>query len=347
MTTPAQQRGIIENVTKLKLKSSPDSEYGQSDLDRVWLLTDDDGSNFPFFSPTNGLDRDRVFCLANMHPIVESGQQPKPVVPPVPPMPVSFTAPPSPYTDLQQVAINTFQAMYDAAAAYRRGEPSPNATSLNPEYGICDNIDRFARANGSTETPMSEVKENFIRQTEVYSGNYTYPVPCPEGGDASGAFSRNSNKWNGPYGLNRLVQLGQLIALIKSDKWDDSMVKRKTPAFRNGLTVGDIVVYTRRTEHTYWVFRLDDESMSPSFHKIGNPDDYTDLDLNYIRKVDKADIRKRTVSEFLAELTVKQEEQEAINKQIAELTSKLTANAAAIALLDFGLADQHKVKRLA
>jgi hypothetical protein len=49
----------------------------------------------------------------------------------------------------------------------------------------------------------------------------------------------------------------------------------------------------------------------------------------------------------LAEFKVKQEEQEAINKQMAELAALLASNKAAIALLDFGLADQHKVKRLA
>lgn len=419
MTTPAQQRGIIENVTKLELVGT---EYIQSDLDRVWLLTDDDESSYPFFSSVDGVERDRVFCLANMRPKGPAEQQPKfpidslvevvaagwglgperigqvlvikgftlrgseptiyhvvdnsgstvslsawessfkasvapmPTVPPASdlsflddfdgdPVPVLPKAQAT-YTELQKVAINTFQAMYEAAAAYRRGEPSPNGCSLNGDYGICDNIDRFARASGSSESPMSEVKENFIRQTEIYSGNYTYPVPCPDGGDASSAFSRHSNKWNGPYGLNRLIQLGQLIELIKSDKWDDSMVRRKTPAFRNGLTVGDIVVYTRRTEHTYWVLRHDDESMSPSFHKIGDKDDYTDLDLNYIKKVNKADTGEKTVSEFLEELKVKQEEQKEIEKQMAALQALLAANKSAIALLDFGLADQHKVKRL-
>lgn len=257
-------------------------------------------------------------------------------------MPVINVVDVSPYTELQKIAINVFQAMYDAATAYRNGQPS----TLNADYGICDNIDRFARAHGSSESPMSEVKENLIRQTEIYSGNYTYPVPCPDGGDASNAFSRHCNKWDGPYGLNRLIQLGQLIALIKSDKWDDSMVRRKTPAFRNGLTVGDMVVSTRRAEPTYWIFRRDDESMSPSFHKIGDPDDYTDIDLNYIRKVDQAQLEERTVAQFLEELKVKQEEQDAINKQIAELQAALTENKSAIALLDFGLAQQHKVKRI-
>lgn len=247
------------------------------------------------------------------------------------------------YTELQQLAINTFQGMYDAALRHREGLDS----RLNGEYGICDNIDRFSDMAGANSSQMSEVKENLIRVTPIYSGNYTYPVPCPTGGNASNAFSRHSNKWREAYGLNRLTQLGQLIDIIKSDKWSDDMVKRKTPAFRNGLTVGDMVMYTRRADVTYWILRHDDESTSPSFHRVGDPTDYSDLDLNYIRKVDNSVNEERSVSQFLEELKVKQEEQDAINKQIAELQAALAGNKNAIALLDFGLASQHKVKRIA
>jgi hypothetical protein len=247
------------------------------------------------------------------------------------------------YTELQQKAINTFQAMYDDAVAYREGRD----TRLNGDYGICDNIDRYASRANSYESQMSEVKENLIRQTAMYSGNYTYPVPCPEGGDASTAFSRNSNKWRGTYGLNRLVQLEQLIELIKT-KWDDSMVNRKTPAFRNGLKVGDVVRYTRRDEPSFWVFRRDDESMSPSFHKLTDKDDYTDIDLNYIVKVDKDEICKpRAVSEFLSELEAQAKKRADIERQIAELQKALKNVQTDIAMLDYGLADQHKVKRIA
>lgn len=247
------------------------------------------------------------------------------------------------YTELQQKAINTFQSMYDDAVAYREGR----GTSLNGDYGICDNIDRYASRAGSYESQMSEVKENLIRQTAMYSGNYTYPVPCPEGGDAGNAFSRNSNKWRGAYGLNRLVQLEQLIELIKT-KWDDSMVNRKTPAFRNGLKVGDVVRYTRRDTPSFWVFRRDDESMSPSFHKLTDKDDYTDIDLNYIVKVDKDEISKpRPVSEFLSELEAQAKKKADIERQIAELQKALTGVQTDIAMLDYGLADQHKVKRIA
>jgi hypothetical protein len=247
------------------------------------------------------------------------------------------------YTELQQLAINTFQGMYDAALRHREGLDS----RLNGEYGICDNIDRFSDMAGANSSQMSEVKENLIRVTPIYSGNYTYPVPCPTGGDAGNAFTRHSNKWREAYGLNRLTQLGQLIDIIKSDKWSDDMVKRQTPAFRNGLVVGDIVRYTRRDVPSFWVFRRDDESMSPSFHKLLDKDDYTDIDLNYIVKVDRESVFKvRSVSEFLSTIAEQVAKKADIERQIAELQSQLQGVQSEVAMLDFGLADQHKVKRI-
>lgn len=343
MTTPAQNAGFIVNVTKLKLVGEQ-GDYSQESRKAVWVMHHDDGSSCPYFTDEQG----RTLCayVSDMRAMQDApAPQPVPVAPALSmqealaaPLPVAPV-----YTELQQKAINTFQSMYDDAVAYREGRD----TRLNGDYGICDNIDRYASRAGSYESQMSEVKENLIRQTAMYSGNYTYPVPCPEGGDASTAFSRNSNKWRGAYGLNRLVQLEQLIELIKT-KWDDSMVNRKTPAFRNGLKVGDVVRYTRRDTPSFWVFRRDDESMSPSFHKLTDKDDYTDIDLNYIVKVDKDEISKpRAVSEFLSELEAQAKKKADIERQIAELQKALTGVQTDIAMLDYGLADQHKVKRIA
>ncbi|UAV90024.1 hypothetical protein REC_175 [Pseudomonas phage REC] len=345
MSTPAQQAGFIVNVTRLKISNKEHAQYGNG---LVYLLREDDETSLPFFRSECGKVSNDCFFIGDMS-IIQDVPAPAPLPAPVAPAltleKAPLPVPPAPvvYTALQQKAINTFQAMYDAAVAHREGRDS----RLNGDYGICDNIDRFASAAGSSETPMSEVKENLIRQTAMYSGNYTYPVPCPDGGDASTAFSRHSNKWRGAYGLNRLVQLEQLIELIKT-KWDDSLVNRKTPAFRNGLQVGDVVRYTRRDTPSFWVFRRDDESMSPSFHKLTDKDDYTDIDLNYIVKVDKDEICKpRAVSEFLSELEAQAVKKADIERQIANLQKQLTNVQTDIAMLDYGLADQHKVKRIA
>lgn len=353
MTTPAQQAGFIVNVTRLKINNPEHGRYSQG---LVWLLREDDTTSLPFFKSECGTVSNECFFVGDLSIIPNEVPAPLPV--PVmtmqeaiaAPLPVApaLTLEKAPlqvapvYTDLQQKAINTFQEMHTEAVKYREGQES----RLNGNYGICDSIDRFARAAGSSETPMSEVKENLIRQTASYSGNYTYPVPCPEGGDANRAFSNHGNKWRGAYGLNRLIQLEQLIELIKT-KWDDTLVNRKTPACRNGLVVGDVVRYTNRGTSSFWVFRSDDGSTSPSFHRLTDKDDYTDIDLNYIVKVDKDEICKpRGVAEFLSEIEVQAKKKVDIARQIAELQKALSGVETEIAMLDYGLADQHKVKRI-
>lgn len=331
-TTPAQAKGIIVNVTRLKLTGN-DGDYSnyESRQNKVWILADDDGSSCPYFDAVDGSES--TFC-AYVRDFSVIQEVPLPVV--------AGTIQSGP-TDLQQKAINTFQGMYDAAVKYREGLDS----RLHGEYGICDNIERFADLAGANAYQMAEVKENLIRTTAIYSGNYTYPVPCPNGGEASNAFSNNSNKWRGAYGLNRLTQLGQLVDIIKSDKWNDDLIKRLTPAVRNGLKVGDVVRYTRRDTSSLWVFRRDDESMSPSFHKLSDKDDYTDLDLNYIVKVDRETVFKvRPVAEFLSAIAEQVDKKADIERQIAELQAQLAGVQTEIAMLDFGLADQHKVKRI-
>lgn len=398
MTTPAQEKGIIVNVTKLKLAGN-NGEYSQESYNAVWVMHHDDGSSCPYFTNEQGNtlcayisdfeiikeqpqravlgqfipktgNQNAAFSVVSKEPALTGGAykgekvsgeeyhvfseywdwvpavsvaapQPMPA-----PVVVSFDsdAPAPVYTELQKLAIATFQTMYDHAVMYRNGD----SNRLNSSYGICDNIDRFADMVGASCSKMVEVKENLIRTTPIYSGDYTYPVPCPDGGSASNAFSNVSNKWNGAYGLNRLTQLGQLVDIIKSDKWSDDLVNRQTPAKRNGLVVGDVVRYTRSSEPSFWVFRRDDESASPSFHKLTDKDDYTDIDLNHVVKVDKDEICKpRPVSEFLSELQAQADKKADIERQIAELQKALQGVKGDIAMLDYGLADQHKVKRIA
>lgn len=337
MSTPAQKMGLIVGVTRLKR---------EGDFSNVWILEDDDGSRCPFFKTESGDDNNRVFGLSEMSIIQEVPAAPVPVFIPagsIMPVAPALTLE-KPHTALQALAIKTFETMYEHAQAYRDGRDS----DLVGDYGICDNISRFADKAGANYDKMAEVKENLIRLTPSYSGNYTYPVKGVNGQDAGRAFSDSSNKWQGDYGLNRLTQLGELVEMLKGDKWSDDLVKRQTPAKRNGLKVGDVVRYTYpgRYSDSLWVFRNDDGSTSPSFHKLADKDDYNDLDLSYIVKLDKATVKERSVSEFLAEIEAQVKAKADIEKQIAELQKQLQATQSDIAILDYGLADQHKVKRI-
>lgn len=339
MTTPAKKMGLIAGVTRLKR---------EGDFSNVWILEDDDGSHCPFFKTESGDDNNRVFGLSEMSIIQEVPAPPVPAfIPAGSIMPVAPALPvvPAVYTELQQKAINTFQGMYDAAVLYREGLDN----SLRGECGICDNISRFATYASADSNQMAEVKENLIRTTASYSGEYTYPVKGVEGRTASSSFSFFDNKWKGGYGFNRLTQLGELIDIIKSDKWDDCLINRQTPAFRNGLKVGDVVQYKnphRTQAATFWVFRHDDHSSSPSFHKLGDKDDYTDLDLDYVKKVKSDMVKERPVSEFLSEIEAQVKIKTDLERQVAELQARLNEVTGDIAMLDYGLADQHKVKRI-
>lgn len=415
MTTPAKHAGIFEGV---RLKHT---DTGSHYADYVWLISDDDGSNCPWFRSECGKynkachyvsdfeiikevdaggptvigrfepseDNDNpAFNVVSLIPIRDSftgeagGYQglkengdayhvisrwwdwvpsdtPTPLRALLAPVPVgeiriTCTAPaidnqhvppfmvsPMPvYTMLQEKALNTFQSMYDAAELHRAGRIS-RITGL---YGICDNIGRFADANDAPEHEMSMVKENLIRQTLSYSGDYHYPVQGAGGQTAREAFDRNSDKWVGAYGLNRLNQLGEMIELIKSSAWSDDLVHRQSPARRNGIKVGDVVHYTG--DDCLWVFRYDDESNSPSFHRMGQPDNYCDLPIDSVKKASAESVGEKSVADFLKALDEKTAKVAEIEKAIQELTKQMGVVKADISMLDYALAEQHKVKRL-
>ena len=242
-------------------------------------------------------------------------------------------------TTLQTAALKTFQSMYNAAVEYRAGR----STTLNTGYGICDNIERYANAAETTTRAMSEVKENLIRNTPSYSGEYNYPVKCPTGGEAHAAFNRNSDKWSGDYGLNRLTQLGEMIELIKT-QWNDNLVHRQTPAVRNGLSVGDLVIWKR--DNSVWVFQYDDESMSPRFHRLGDTDARRDIEVSEVKKLDKDSVEKRSVAKFLKAMKATAKKKSALESKMEALKKQLEAATLELAMLDYGLADQHGLKKV-
>ena len=86
--------------------------------------------------------------------------------------------------------------------------------------------------------------------------------------------------------------------------------------------------------------------MSPSFHKLGEPENYTDIDLSYVEKVDNSTFDKKPIEEFLSDIDKKLAEKVEIEQQIEKLKAQLAAANASVAMLDCALALQYKVKRL-
>lgn len=379
--SPAEKAGFVVNVTRARLINMDGHPARYESL--VWLLKHDDNTNCPFFKSECGSVAHECFWLNSLEVIMENasigrfvpvngnrnpafdvltkeesgplafignkldgtsyhvlnkfwnwvpaGNVPEVVAPEV-------AKDSEGYTDLQRMAFNTFQKMYDEVVKHRRGDSS----RLNLDYGICDNIERFALDANASYQQMAEVKENLIRTTASWSGDYTYPVKCPNGGSPSSAFSSSRNKWSGDYGLNRMLQLGEMIEIIKSEKWDDNLVKRLSPAQRNGIALGDVVRWTT-DNNSLWVLRYDDQSSSPSFHRLGDESYTRDISIVDVRKVDNT---PKDVSTFLAEIAVKVAEVESLEQQLAKLQAQLKEAKGEVEVLDAGLAIQHKVKRI-
>ena len=85
-----------------------------------------------------------------------------------------------------------------------------------PHTGICYNAYLAVGREGDYDPLPAEVfdkaLEAQIRKWPKYSGNSTYPVPCPKGGDPQLAWSSHyPNLWQGEYGDLRRELLDFLI----------------------------------------------------------------------------------------------------------------------------------------
>lgn len=252
------------------------------------------------------------------------------------------------YTTLQKQALDCFVTMYNRAEQVRNGD-SISDSLFYVGYGICDNIGRTKPTGASTDT-LSTVKDNLIRRTPSYSGNYHYPVSCPDNpGDidaADSAWGNHNNKWTGAYGANRLKQLAELIELVKT-VWDDKLGQDQTPAARVGLIEGvSIVQWRRDLEHMYR-FVADDRSSDPYFERLDGGDRRS-IDLRYITILPMPSVENdsRSVAEFLEAIKAEQDQAKAITAQIEALKKALSDTSTAIAMLDYGLRTVHKVQRL-
>lgn len=341
MTTPAQQAGIIPNVTRLRIDQN-------GARDSVWLLSSDDGTTLPYFKRENGTVGEECFFL-NVCTIIEDESVPAAPVAPqavmlAPPITicgetlqiVTHNPAVAPMTVWQRRAVDCFETMYVAADKYRRtGERG----SLRYEYGICDNITRFT----DYDDEMTNVKDNLIRSLPSYSGSYHYPVkPTEDHSSAERAWDYSGNKWEGGYGKNRLDQLGELVEALKSERWDDELIGKQTPATRLGLKIGDIVWHRDRNE--LLTFHTDDGSQDPYFTR---PDgDRMSTHLDNIERDIAGVLTGEPIEVLIGRAKSIIAQREALRLQVVGLEQQMNQLLKDVGSIDVELAHTHGVKRI-
>jgi hypothetical protein len=248
-------------------------------------------------------------------------------------------------TRTQEQALKTFNTMRTRAIQSRNGEDVSD-TLFYTGYGICDNIHRCT-PNGANSDTMALIKDNLIRRVPSYSGNYHYPVPCPNeagGNAAENAWGRSSNRWTDAYGTNRLIQLEELIYKIEHE-WDEKFAEDMTPAQRVGLILNVSVVQYR--DGTMWKFVVDDKSSDPYFEPVCGGDRRS-LDLRYLTIMPMEDFTndQRSVAQFLEQIKATQTLKTDLESKLAALQKEIAEAGRHIAMLDYGLGIVHKVKRM-
>lgn len=343
--TPAEEAGIKVRETKLRLNNSRD--HG-SMARYEWVLTNDDGSGCPYFSTTCGeynsvcfwlTDFDKVDNVAleiTINSLDENNQ---------------MTTTTVQRTELQQQAIQTFTTMLERAEKYR-ATGSSDSDVFYSGYGICDNIGR-CKPSGASESRMSNVKDNLIRVVPSYSGNYHYPVrhPNPPQGStpheaAEQAWSQWSNRWDGAYGAERIIQLKELIEHC-TNNWraDDKYAYEMTPVERIGV-VKDLTVVMRTTDNTLWKLHKDDGSSDPYFMQIGGNGERQSIDLRYVKVMPLEEGEKRSVSGFMSKLKKYEKQRLKLEEKARQLRVEIDKIKHEEILLDYYMAQQHGVKRI-
>lgn len=369
MTTPAQKAGIIENVTELRIK--PNLTCERADVTRgdyanyVFVMYHDDGTYLPYFKSVCGRQNNRCFRLEWMEK-VEAEQ-----VPALPPMPVAPLPPQPPVVEAPKevaiialaelvlqpaskatarlVAIEAFSQML--ADAEHGRETSEWRHPFRTSYGICDNIAGYVfkvvgESNPNRHTYhgwINEVKNNLIRRTASWSGEWHYPVPGVDGKNAEHCWDYSDNKWADAYGANRVVQLKELIALVQDDAvWAERLCDELTAADVLGFKIGSI--YMHKHTNKLWKFERDDGSRNPYFRSVANGES----DCIYLTELVAVGdtFGERSVPEFLADAAAKVAEISEIEQQIKALKGKLEIAQGSLVMLDMALAEQHKVRRL-
>ncbi|UAV84633.1 hypothetical protein PHB09_138 [Pseudomonas phage PHB09] len=340
MTTPAQKMGLILGVTKVRIADSERAGYRAG---RIYVLKEDDNSDCPFFHELGNKHALECFSLSRLEIVTEAPQAPS-IARLVPEAIVTFSAPMS---DIQRQALSCFNTMLRRAQLVAEGN-APGEDVFYTTYGICDNI-RRCMPTGADDDQLAVIKDNLIRRVPSYSGNYHYPVSCPENPNnvdaADNAWTSHTNKWTGAYGANRIKQLEELIYIIENE-WKDEYAKDMTPAQRVGLIEG-VSVVKRTSNDKLYRFVRDDRTADPFFESLTDGSSASiDLRRITILSMDLVESDTRSVAEFLDAIEAEQKAKADMERQIAELQQALSKVGSTIAMLDYGLRVNHRVQRL-
>lgn len=241
---------------------------------------------------------------------------------------------------MQKLALEILNKILLSAEHYR--ETGGIINKFHRNDGICYNIESMAAHHTHQ---LLNVKDNLIRQTPSYSGNYHYPVANPDGGCAERCWNDNNCKWDGAYGALRIQQLKELIHLVET-QWEPGLIEPRSPARRIGLKVGDTVL--RHTDGQILRFVRDDDSSNPAFAFLGKGDHDSFWEhVNNVRKIVLSEEdRAKSVSQYVDEADTHLAKQKEIREAIAALEKALQDVNASLHLVDYKLAEVHRVRRL-
>lgn len=251
----------------------------------------------------------------------------------------------------QQMAIETFTRLIERATAYR-ASGSQDTEKFSCRHGICDNIylsmDPETRDRGGNHDKMLLVKDNLIRKVPSFSGAYHYPVKNPNpqpfqsaAAAAEDAWDSSSNKWEGDYGAERLIQAKELLDMV-TNKWDDSFVKRMTPAQRVGIVDGVIVQHV--DTGVYYTISSDDDTSDPYFREFGEDSGRTCISLSDLKIVKMDDIPKRSAASLINELNRRVKARKKIEAKLQALQDQIKQMKFDQAGVELALRQQHNVQ---
>lgn len=250
---------------------------------------------------------------------------------------------------VQQHAISCFTTMLQRARKYRE-TGSCDSDLFYTGYGICDNIAR-CMPNGASESQLSTVKDNLIRAVPSYSGNYHYPVrhPAPRpdrdpANEAESAWDQTSNRWDGDYGAERIIQLEELLDHV-TNKWQDAYAYDMSPASRLGI-VKDLTICIKTTDNSMWILSKDDNSSDPYFVPVGGGDRQA-INVRYLKVLPAEGGEKRSVAGFISRIRKHEKARRKLEEKALALKKEIDALKQLEVTLDYHLAHQHGVRRIA